>query len=711
MIGPFFLWIALLLGAIGVADWFWIGVDTNDYSYALEVGRCIDFSEFMERVEAGVITEVHFQDQSTLVGYVANNQLEKSVHTKIPPRMSCENIVWKLLEKGVRVRVDEGDKSFSRFLAYAIQWLLPLLLAGSLIYVLRGRRGLMGLGMSSAFKDAEVPDVGFKDVAGVDNAKDSLQEIVQFLKDPVKFRRLGAAVPRGVLLYGPPGTGKTLLARCVAGESNASFMYASGSSFVEVYVGLGARKIRDAFKKARSKAPCILFIDEIDVLAGKRRSGPGDGGGEEHAQTVTQFLEEMDGFEQHKDSVVVVIAATNRKDMIDPAALRPGRFDRHIYVGLPQRQDRERIFRVHLSKIKHDPDLDVARLAKKTQGCSGAEIKNLVNEAALIATKDETKEFVGMREMLLAWDNIFAGPITRSDASEQQRRITAYHEAGHAVIALVTDSHLEVDRVTIIPRGDSAGMLISTQKEEREMVTRSQLLDDITVTLGGRAAEAVVFGQDKVTTGASQDFIQATETAQRMVFSWGMAYDSELSGDDCNLTVYDPYRAPMAIAPEVMNQRGAMVRKIVHMCYQRAVNIVREKRLQIDKVVEYLFERETLTRDELQTILSGKELAPLPIDVPAAADGAEKPTPDRDNPKTKSRKISKIDKPADVDQASGGTAILSDAKTQGQSPADSDQQKVASSRSGKNDGVDDRPRKVRKKVVRDDKEQSAGDSA
>lgn len=629
MFGAFALWIVLLVGAVGVANYLHFGLDVQDYSYSLEAERCIDFSEFMERVEAGMITEVHFQNSTTITGYVANTSGAQSVYTKIPPRMSCESIVWRLIAKGVRVRVDDGVSSFATFLGYALQWAVPIFLALSLIYVMRGRRGLFGFDMLSGVKDADVPDIGFADVAGVDDAKDSLTEIVQFLKNPTKFRRLGAAVPRGVLLYGPPGTGKTLLARCVAGESSAAFMYAAGSSFVELYVGMGAKKIREAFKKARSKAPCVIFIDEIDAVAGKRRAGVGDAGSEEHAQTLTQLLEELDGFDEHPESVVVIIGATNRRDAMDPAALRPGRFDRHIYVGNPDLNGRKQIISVHLKRIKHDPDLDINFLARKTQGFSGAEIRNLINEAALIATRDEKKEFVDIKDFLIAWDNIIAGPVRNRLVTEERRKLVAYHETGHAIVALLTDHAKEVDRVTITPRGNANGMLISLPQEADDgMYTRAQMLDEITVTLGGRAAEFAIFGKDRVTTGASSDFKHATDLAHMMVFQWGMQYDDSDNGvaDDCNLVSYSPYvfnSVTEQIPQEILNKRGEMVREIVHKCYRRALKIVKDNRKQVDRIVEYLLERETLNKEELEMILAGKKLEPLEPVVVKAEKGAD----------------------------------------------------------------------------------------
>ena len=444
---------------------------------------------------------------------------------------------------------------------------------------------------------------------------------------------MGAVVPRGVLLYGPPGTGKTLLARCVAGESNASFIYFVASSAIELYVGMGAKKIRDLFKRARSKSPCIVFIDEIDAVAGKRRSGVGDAGSEEHAQTLTQLLEELDGFEQHPESVVVVIGATNRKDAIDTAALRPGRFDRHIYVGNPDLNGRKQILGVHLKRIKYDPNLDVDFLARRTQGFSGAEVRNLVNEAALVATRNEAKELVDMSDFLLAWDNIIAGPIRSKLVEQESRKLVAYHEIGHALVSLLTDNSKEIDRVTIIPRGSANGMLISLpQANDDGMYTRVQMLDEITMILGGRAAEFVIFGKDRVTTGASNDFQKATELAHMMVFQWGMQYDDEEDGDmtECNLVSYNPYsynNIAQQIPQEILNKRGEMVREIVHKCYKRALQFIKDNREQMERMAQYLIERETLTNQELETILAGEELEPLQTNTDKCeADSAENKT-------------------------------------------------------------------------------------
>jgi cell division protease FtsH len=607
MFGPLALWLALLIGAVGISHYSNFRAIT-EHEFSKEHGTKVDFSTFLEAVEHGQIVEVYIKGLS-ITGYDSS----KRVFYTRAPVMSYE-LVKTLLDRGVKVRAYDPDSFTSSITDVVTQW-TPMLLIGVAIYMFVRRRrgeasGLFGLGLTGKAKDARVPNVSFKDVAGVDEAKESLQEVVDFLKNPAKFRRLGAVVPRGVLLYGPPGTGKTLLARCVAGESNAAFMYASGAAFVEVYVGMGAQKIRKVFEQVRARSPCILFIDEIDAVAASRRVGT-NAGDTEHAQTLTQLLEEMDGFEQHKDKVYVVIAATNRPEVLDPAISR--RFARQIPVNLPDYAGRKAIIDVCLKAVKYDTKVDIDRLAVRTIGFSGADIKTWVNESTLLATQRNDKH-VGMTALIDGLDIIRMGAPARREATEYERRTVAYHETGHAVAAMYTENSYTIDKVTIIPRRSALGMLVQMPKSDDRLRACKTLIADIVVGLAGRAAEELVFGVENVTDGASSDLRAITHTACVMAFELGMCVkDGKIvqSGKNMLSFKYDNYLTNTP--PQALKERLEEAEKIVEVAYQQVKDLLTKHRALMDRIVKELFARETLTKDELWVLADGKDLPPLAL--------------------------------------------------------------------------------------------------
>ena len=452
------------------------------------------------------------------------------------------------------------------------------------------------------------PNITFSDVAGVDEAKEELKEVVEFLKEPQKFLNLGARIPKGVLLVGPPGTGKTLLAKAVAGEAGVPFFSISGSEFVEMFVGVGASRVRDLFDQAKKHSPCIVFVDEIDAVGRYRGAGLG-GSHDEREQTLNQILVEMDGFDT--DTNVIVIAATNRPDILDPALLRPGRFDRRVVLDRPDIRGREGIFRVHLRGKPLAPDVDVTILARATPGFVGADIENVVNEAAILAAR-RGKTRIGMSEFQEAIERVIAGPERRSRViSPEERKITAYHEAGHAVVAHLLPHCDPVRKVSIVARGMAGGYTITLPEEDRYIVPRSKLEDDMAYALGGRAAEEIVFGE--ITTGAANDLERVTQMARAMVMRYGMS-------DELGPIVYGKKEEMIFLGREIAEQRDyseamaeridAEVQRIVRRAYDRARQAIEEHRENLERVVKHLMERETLYREEFIAAFEGRELPP-----------------------------------------------------------------------------------------------------
>jgi cell division protease FtsH len=499
----------------------------------------------------------------------------------------------------------------------------PLVLLGGLIFLFRrsgsipgGPGQAMSFGRSRArFQMEAKTGVKFADVAGVDEAKEELQEVVTFLKQPERFTAVGAKIPRGVLLVGPPGTGKTLLAKAIAGEAGVPFFSISGSEFVEMFVGVGASRVRDLFKKAKEHAPCIVFIDEIDAVGRQRGAGIG-GGNDEREQTLNQLLTEMDGFEGNTG--VIVIAATNRPDVLDAALLRPGRFDRQVTVDIPDINGRLAILRVHARNKKLDASISLEMIARRTPGFSGADLANLLNEAAILTAR-RRKEAIGLSEVDAAIDRVVAGMEGTPLVDSKSKRLIAYHEVGHAIVGTLLPHHDPVQKVTLIPRGQARGLTWFMPGEDAMLVSRAQLLARITGALGGRAAEAVVFGDSEVTTGAGNDLQQVAALARQMVTRFGMSDFGLLSLDGQIGEVFlgRDLVARSDYSNEVAALVDAQVREIVSRCYQQACRIIQEQRVVIDRLVDLLIEKETIDGDEFRQIVA--EYTPLPpVTTPAA---------------------------------------------------------------------------------------------
>jgi cell division protease FtsH len=589
---------------------FWSGAPRED---KLE----LDYSEFLAHVEQGDVERVRIQDQ----GIQGSMRSGQSFETRGP---ADENLLRMLRERGVHMKFDPPDESGLWHMLLVNS--LPLLLIIGLWFLLF-RQLQAGGGKAMSFGKARArllsenqQRVTFADVAGVDEAKAELEEIVSFLRDPKKFTRLGGRIPKGVLLVGPPGTGKTLLARAIAGEAGVPFFSISGSDFVEMFVGVGASRVRDLFNQGKKNAPCIIFIDEIDAVGRHRGAGLG-GGHDEREQTLNQMLVEMDGFESNEG--VIIIAATNRPDVLDPAMLRPGRFDRHVVVSTPDVRGREAILRVHARRVLLGPDVDLSLIARGTPGFSGADLENLVNEAALLAARREG-EFVTHKDLELAKEKVLMGSERRSLAlSEKERRTTAYHEAGHALVGLLEPQGDPVHKVTIVPRGRALGVTMSLPEEDRHSATREQLLAMVRKLMGGRAAEEIVFQQSS--TGASDDLKKATQLARDMVCSYGMSEKlGPVSFADDGGAVFlgrdlgQPPKYSQSKAREIDDE----VESILSDCYAGAKAHLAARRNVLDAIAAALLERETLTDVDLKVLLEGRTLPPLVGPAAAAAPSA-----------------------------------------------------------------------------------------
>ncbi|MDE3116374.1 MAG: ATP-dependent zinc metalloprotease FtsH, partial [Pseudomonadota bacterium] len=536
----------------------------------------VSFTEFNREVVQGAVKKVTIQGNE-IRGELSTGQAFVTYAPDDP------NLVQRMLDHNVSINVQPVDDGMPTLMSIFINWVPFLLLIGVWIFFMRqmqsGGGKAMGFGKSRAKLLTErTGRVTFEDVAGVDEAKEELKEIVDFLRDPQKFQRLGGRIPKGVLLVGPPGTGKTLLARSIAGEANVPFFTISGSDFVEMFVGVGASRVRDMFEQAKKNAPCIVFIDEIDAVGRHRGAGLG-GGNDEREQTLNQLLVEMDGFEANEG--VILIAATNRPDVLDPALLRPGRFDRHVVVPNPDLAGREKILRVHLRKVPLAPDVDPRVIARGTPGFSGADLANLVNEAALLAAR-RGKRVVTMPELEDAKDKVLMGAERRSMAmSEEEKKLTAYHEGGHALVALSVEGSDPIHKATIIPRGRALGMVMRLPERDQLSVTRQKMLSDLCVAFGGRIAEELVFGHDKVTTGAVSDIEQATRMARAMVTRYGMS-------DDMGPIAYAENQEEVFLGHSVSRTQNVSeataqkidseIRRIIDMTYQRAHDILSERR-------------------------------------------------------------------------------------------------------------------------------------
>ena len=574
------------------------------------------YTQFTQKVQQGEVKTV------TIQGDQAKGELSSggTFTTTIPPQ---DQNVWNTLKEhpNVNVTVAKPDDGMPTLLSVLLNWFPMLLLIAVWVFFLRqmqsGGGKAMGFGKSRAKLLTERQGrVTFEDVAGVDEAKDDLKEIVDFLKDPQKFQRLGGRIPKGVLLVGPPGTGKTLLARAIAGEANVPFFTISGSDFVEMFVGVGASRVRDMFEQAKKNAPCIVFIDEIDAVGRHRGAGLG-GGNDEREQTLNQLLVEMDGFESTEG--VILIAATNRPDVLDPALLRPGRFDRHVVVPNPDLGGREKILRVHMRKVPLAPDVDPKVIARGTPGFSGADLANLVNEAALLAAR-RGRRVVTMAELEEAKDKVLMGSERRSMAmSEEEKRLTAYHEGGHAIVALNVIGSDPIHKATIIPRGRALGMVMRLPERDQLSVTRQKMEADLCVAFGGRLAEELVFGHEKVTTGAISDIEQATRMARAMVTRYGMsdalgpiAYAENQEEVFLGHSVSRTQNISEATAQKIDSE----IKLIIDTAYDNARRILTEKLSDLNVLARGLLEYETLSGDEIVALLKGIPPVRTPYEEP-----------------------------------------------------------------------------------------------
>ena len=566
--------------------------------------NAIPYSDFLSELDAGRISSVTIKGLN-IEGVFSDGRTFNTYDPQDP------DLVKKLLDKKVKLSSDPND---GMLLKIFINLFLPILLFfGIWFFVFRqvqsGGNRALSFGKSKAKLNGQKTKVTFDDVAGIDEAKSELEEIVDFLKDPRKFKRLGGKIPKGVLLVGPPGTGKTLLAKAIAGEANVPFFSISGSEFVEMFVGVGASRVRDMFEQGKKNAPCIIFIDEIDAVGRHRGFGLG-GGNDEREQTLNQLLVEMDGFEENNG--VIVISSTNRPDVLDPALLRPGRFDRQVVVPSPDIKGREKILRVHLKKIPLSADVDPLVIARGTPGFSGADLASLVNEAALLAARYGKKN-VSMEELEDAKDKVMMGSERRSMVmTENERKLTAYHEAGHAIVALNIPESDPIHKATIIPRGRALGMVMRLPENDRISVSRVKLEADLSVAAGGRIAEEMIFGYDKVTTGASSDIEQATRIAKRMVIEWGMSDKLgflSYEGDGAQEVFLGHSTAATAnISAKTAQVIDEEIRAIVDRTYARAKKILEENASALEVLAQGLLEHETLSGEEIKKILEGQKI-------------------------------------------------------------------------------------------------------
>ena len=570
-------------------------------------GSQLAYSDFIAEVESQRIEEVVIEGRN-LKGTAKNGR----VVTSVMPEGT--DVVAVLDANDVRIIASPEDSGMPSFLSILLSWFPMLLFIGIWVFFMRqmqgGSRGAMGFGKSRAKLLTEHQGrVTFEDVAGIDEAKTELEEVVEFLKDPGKFQRLGGKIPKGVLLVGPPGTGKTLLAKAIAGEANVPFFTISGSDFVEMFVGVGASRVRDMFEQGKKNAPCIIFIDEIDAVGRHRGAGLG-GGNDEREQTLNQMLVEMDGFEANEG--VILIAATNRPDVLDPALLRPGRFDRQVVVPNPDVIGREKILKVHMRKTPLAEGVEPRVIARGTPGFSGADLANLVNEAALLAAR-KGRRTVSMQEFEEAKDKVMLGSERRSMVmTDDEKRLTAYHEAGHAVVALHCPASDPIHKATIIPRGRALGMVMRLPEGDRISLARDQIYADLRVACGGRIAEELIFGEERVTTGASSDIRMATDMARRMVTEWGMS-------DKLGFLAYSADEQEVFLGRSVAQQKNmadstasiidSEIRRIVDDAYTAATKILKKHDDQLERLAQGLLEYETLNGEEIRIIVEGGTLS------------------------------------------------------------------------------------------------------
>jgi cell division protease FtsH len=614
LIGLFLLaCIFIGLRTFNIADFGFTENQSNTELNANVSSSRMTYGRFLEYLEMGWVKQVDLYDNSrNAIVQASSPELgnrPQSIRVEIP--VGASQLIQKLKDYNINFDAHPAPRK-SLFITIASNLLLPLIFIGSLIFFFQnsdnfsGNSGSspMNLGKSPARFDQN-PDTGisFDDIAGIDEAKAEFEEIVSFLKEPERYTLVGAKIPKGVLLVGPPGTGKTLLAKAIANEANVPFYSVAGSEFVEMFIGIGAARIRDLFKKASENTPCIVFIDEIDAVGRERGAGIG-GGNDEREQTLNQLLTEMDGFKENKG--VIVVGATNRVDILDAALLRPGRFDRQITVGLPDRLGRIGILKVHARNKPLAEDVSLVQLANRTPGFSGADLANLLNEAAILATRYK-KQTITKNEVNEAADRIIGGIAGSAMEDTKNKKLIAYHEIGHAIVGSVLENHDEVEKITLIPRGGAKGLTWFTPEEDQTLVSRSQLLARIITTLGGRVTEQVIFGDPEVTTGASNDLQQVTNIARQMVTRYGMSNIGPIALEDEN-------NEQMFLGGEfneaVAGRIDAEVCKIVNHCEKIATEIILDNRVIIDLAVEKLLESETIDGNEFRKLVTQYTVLP-----------------------------------------------------------------------------------------------------
>lgn len=586
-----------------------MSVFNNFSQHSSSSSSAMSYSQFISAVKNGRVKKVTI-DNHTVKGVTDGGQKFKTYAPTDP------GMIGDLLNNGVNVSATPPKKE-SLFLSILISWFPMLLLIGVWIFFLRqmqggaGGRGAMSFGKSRArMMSEDQVKVTFSDVAGVDEAKEEVSELVEFLRDPNKFQKLGGKIPRGVLMVGSPGTGKTLLAKAIAGEAKVPFFSISGSDFVEMFVGVGASRVRDMFEQAKKQAPCIIFIDEIDAVGRHRGAGLG-GGHDEREQTLNQLLVEMDGFEGTEG--VIVIAATNRPDVLDPALLRPGRFDRQVVVPLPDVRGREQIIKVHMRRVPVGDDVKPSIIARGTPGFSGADLANLVNEAALFAAR-ANKRTVDMIEFERAKDKIMMGAERRSMVmSEDEKKLTAYHEAGHAIVGLLVPDHDPVYKVSIIPRGRALGVTMFLPEDDRYSYSKQRLESQISSLFGGRIAEEFIFGLDKVTTGASNDIERATDIARNMVTRWGLSErlgPLAYSEDEGEVFLGRSVTQHKQVSDETAHVIDEEIRSVIERNYERSQQLLRDNMDKLHTMAQALVKYETINADQIADIMAGKNPRP-----------------------------------------------------------------------------------------------------
>ena len=594
------IWVAILLGLA-------LFVTMVDGRSSTPAGGTISYSTFLDKIDESAVQKANISRE------MISGELKSGEKFRVYP-INDPGLVQKLRDKGVDVsgKPEDGPSIWQYLLVQSLPFLLFL---GIAFFVLRqmqrggGANGAMGFGKSRAkMLTQKEGKVTFDDVAGIDEAREELQEIVEFLKDPTKFARLGGKIPKGALLVGSPGTGKTLLARAIAGEAGVPFFTISGSDFVEMFVGVGASRVRDMFEQAKKSAPCIVFIDEIDAVGRHRGAGLGNGN-DEREQTLNQLLVEMDGFDANEG--IIIIAATNRPDVLDPALLRPGRFDRRVTVPLPDIEGRVKILEVHMKKVPLAPDVDARTIARGCPGMAGADLANLVNEAALMAAR-KGKRLVSMEQFELAKDRVIMGTEWKSLVmTDDEKRMTAYHEAGHALVRAHEPASDPIHKATIIPRGGALGMVVSMPERDNYSYHRDKMIADLATVMGGRVAEEVIFGYDKVSSGASGDIKQATKLARAMVTQWGMSdaigpLEYEEKQGEGFLGYTQTQRASMSNETALMID--SEIKKLVENGLTRAREIITKHLDQLHAIAGALLEYETITGDEIKRIVAGEDI-------------------------------------------------------------------------------------------------------